>query len=454
MLFQLPMFFVFFLAFVVLLRLCPASLLFPYVTAASLFFYAVWYPPYVVLLAALVVMTWLLLQLVARDRRYLTAAVLIALLPLAFFKYTDFVLQTIGSIVGSTMPTLGWVLPLGISFVTFTVVSFLVDTARAESPVAPKFWQTAVYITFFPHLIAGPILRANQTLPLLPGIRFTWAALVPNLALFAVGMTKKVLVADPIGNFVDQAYAAHATIDAWHALVAVFGFSIQIYCDFSAYSDMAIALAGMLGVAFPENFRSPYAAASLSDVWRGWHITLSLWMRDYVYKPLLKIVSRRAAQLSLVLTMTVSGLWHGASWTFVLWGLVQGLIMVVESASGFKRWAAGRRGIPYAACVVYTFTIWSLLVVLFRSPDLATAYDIVFGWWQRGEPAFWPADATVPVILGVCTLALHPLDQINKIRAAARRVPAALLTPILIVIIAGCSVIAAARPQAFYYFDF
>lgn len=454
MLFQLPAFFAFFFVFLIFLRLCPSSLLFPYVTAASLFFYSVWYPPYVVLLILLVCMTWILSRLVFQSRRWLAPAAFVVLLPLVLFKYTDFLLRTVGVLVGSDMPMLGWTLPLGISFVTFTIVSYLVDTARQPPQALPGFWPVAVYITFFPHLIAGPILRARQILPFLPGIRITWAALVPNMALFAVGMVKKVLVADPVGVFVDQAYHAHATISGWQAVAAMVGFSLQIYCDFSAYSDMAIALAGMLGVAFPENFRSPYAATSMGEIWRRWHMTLSFWLRDYVFKPLHARFHKYARQLSIVLTMVVSGLWHGANWTFVLWGLLQGLVMAAENATGYARFSANSRGISHAICLVFTFVVWTLLLVIFRSPDLTTAYDVAIASWARGGWAQWPVEATVPMLLCLCMLVLHPLDQMEKIRSAARRAPAPLLVPVLVVIIVGCSLIAAARPQAFYYFDF
>ncbi len=454
MLFQLPMFFAFFIAFAFFLRLCPKALVLPYVAIASLIFYAVWYPPYVVLLVALIVMTWLLLRLVTRDRRYLKVAVLIALMPFIFFKYTDFILQTIADLTGSNAISLGILLPLGISFVTFTIISYLVDTARQNNPPAPEFWPTAVYITFFPHLIAGPILRARQVLPFLRGMSLNWAVFVPNMALFAVGMVKKVLVADPIGRFVDQSYQSHATIDAWHAAAAIFGFAVQIYCDFSAYSDMAIALAGMLGVAFPENFQSPYTAASMSELWRRWHLTLSLWLRDYVLKPLHIKLHHYGRQIAIVLTMVVSGLWHGASWNFVLWGLAHGLVVAVENASGYGRFANNTRGIVHIICVVCTFVLWTVLAVLFRSPDLTTAYNIGIASWGRGSWAQWPSEATIPVVLGICLLLFHSYDQVGKILSGAQRIPPLLLVPILVVVIVGCSLIASIRPQTFYSFDF
>lgn len=454
MLFQLPSFLIFFVVFCVLFALCPGRLRLPFVTLASLFFYAWWYPPYLILLAGMVVVCWLLLQLIWRDKRWLKVSLVITLMPLVLFKYTDFLLGSVATLSGLSVPVIGWTLPLAVSFVTFSIISYMVDTARQPEKTPPAFWSTAVYVTFFPHLIAGPILRAHHILPQLPQLRLDRAAFVPNLALFTTGILKKVLIADPVGAFVDQAYASHATLSAWEGVVAIFGFSIQIYCDFSAYSDMAIALAGMLGISFPANFHSPYASTSLSEVWRRWHMTLSFWLRDYVFKPLHHRLHTYARQLSIILTLTISGLWHGAAWTFVLWGLLQGLVVSAESATGYSRYANKVRGWQRALCISWTFLIWSLLVVIFRSPNLSVAYDMVIGTLSRGGWGLWPEEATVPVLSGIVLLALHPIDQIAKIREAAGRIPAPLLAPVLLVLIIGSSILAAQQPQNFYYFDF
>ncbi|PKR52251.1 MBOAT family O-acyltransferase [Thalassospira povalilytica] len=454
MLFQLPSFLIFFVAFCAFFAICPKRLRLVYVTLASLFFYAWWYPPYLILLVGMVVGCWLLLQLIWRDKGWLTVALILAFMPLVFFKYMDFLLESVAALTGLETPHFGWTVPLAVSFVTFSVVSYMVDTARQPGKTPPRFWSTAVYVTFFPHLIAGPILRAHHILPQLPQLRLDRAAFVSNLALFTTGMLKKVLVADPVGVFVDQAYAGHATLSGWEALVAIFGFSIQIYCDFSAYSDMAIALAGMLGINFPENFRSPYGSASLSEIWRRWHMTLSFWLRDYVFKPLHHRLHKYARQLSIILTMTLSGLWHGAAWTFVLWGLIQGLIISIESASGYSKYANKVRGWQRAFCIGLTFLVWSFLTVIFRAPNLSVAYDVAIGGFVHGDWITWPAAATMPVIWGAILLVLHPFDQIEKIRTAATRIPAQLLVPVLFMLIVGSSILASQQPQNFYYFDF
>lgn len=454
MLFQLPSFLLFFLVFGILLTICPQRLRLGFVTISSLTFYAWWHPPAVLLLMAMIVGCWLMLQLVWNDRRRLGICVLVSLIPLVLYKYTDFLLKTVGNLAGIQTPRLGWALPLGISFVTFTMISYLVDTARMPDERPPRFWPTAVYLTFFPHLIAGPILRARHILPQLPGLTMAWATFVPNLALFTVGMLKKVLVADPVGSYVDRAYAAHATLSGWEGVAAIFGFSIQIYCDFSAYSDMAIALAAMLGIAFPENFRSPYGSVSMTEVWRRWHITLSVWLRDYVFKPLHAHLHQYARHVSIVLTMGLSGLWHGADWTFVLWGLAHGVIMAAESVSGYGRLSATTSGWQRWLCVLGTFLVWSLLAVIFRSPSLSVAYDVVVGSFSRGNWNAWPGAATMPVALGIGLLVLHPFDQAEKIRSSASLAPPTVLVPVLLTLCLGCAAMAAMQPANFYYFDF
>lgn len=454
MLFQLPSFFLFFLIFCLLLKFCPPKYRYVYVTIASLIFYAWWYLPGVLILTAMIFGCWGLLRLVWSDRRWLPACIVVALLPLAFYKYSDFVFGIFEDISGMPMPRLGIALPLGISFVTFTVISYLVDTARQPGNIPPKFWPTALYLTFFPHLIAGPILRARHILPQLPQLGLSSVALMPNLALFTVGILKKVLVADPVGAYVDQAYASHDLLSAWEGVAAIFGFSVQIYCDFSAYSDMAVALAGMLGISFPPNFNSPYNSASMTDVWRRWHITLGLWLRDYVFKPLHSRLHKYSRHLSIVVTMAISGLWHGAAWTFVLWGLAQGVLMAIEAISGYARFSATATGWRRWLCVGYTFLAWSLLAVIFRSPSLSVAYDVALGSFIRGDWSYWPDAATVPVLLGVGLIVLHPVDQTDRIRSAALLVPRSLLAPILILVCIVSAAVASLQPANFYYFDF
>ncbi len=454
MLFQLPVFLCFLAVFASLLALCPRRFVLPYVVVASLIFYAWWNPPYVAILLGLMIATWAMARLVWRRPSLLPLTIVIALIPLALFKYTDFLLRTVGALTGREAPQFHWLLPLGISFVTFTIISVLVDTTRNRAHPPPDFMRLSVYITFFPHLIAGPILRMRQVVPQLDGIRIDWPRIAPNLGLFAVGMMKKVLIADQLGGYVDTAYGHVGQLSGAEALLAMLGFSIQIYCDFAAYSDMAIALAGMFGIAFPENFKSPYAASSMGEIWRRWHMTLSFWLRDYVFKPLHRHLHKYSGHLAIMATMMISGLWHGANWTFIIWGTAQGMLMVVDHMSGYARFSARARGPLLWLCIVLTFLEWTVLLVIFRAPSVHIARSMLESALGAHGWQVWPQQGGLILGLSALTLALHTRDQVGTIRAAFARMPIALSLPLSLTIILACTILAAGRPETFYYFDF
>ena len=390
-----------------------------------------------------------------RRPRLLPLVVAGALLPLLLFKYADFILQTLTVATGATLPHLGLGLPLGISFVTFSVISLLVDSRRSKTEPA-NLLTVGLYITFFPHLIAGPILRPHQIIPQLGEIRLDWAAMPANLTLFAVGMLKKVLIADPVGAVADQLYAQSVPLSGGEAWLAALAFHVQIYCDFSAYSDMAIALAAMLGIAFPHNFRSPYLAGSITELWQRWHMTLSFWLRDYVFKPLASYWRRlpRPALAAIVVTMAVSGLWHGAGATFIVWGTAHGLVMLLEHVSGAKRRADRASGLARIPAVIYTNLVFAFLTIFFRSPDLATAGSMVSAIAGANGWGGLPPQTWLIVGLAALTLALHPWDRVDTIRTLAARLPGRFLVPVTLAVIISCAMLAAGRPQNFYYFVF
>lgn len=454
MLFQMPVFFGFFAVFVALMAVCPRRYMLPYVIIASLVFYAWWYPPYVWLLLAFILMAWGGTRTVQWRRSMLPVVIVILLLPLGIFKYADFVTGTVRALTGFEAPQLGWMLPLGISFVTFTMISLVVDAARKTKTGPLSLLRIGVYITVFPHLIAGPILRARQVIPQLDGMGLDWRAFGPNLALFAVGMAKKVLIADPIGTVVDRIYAAGPAAGSIESILAVVGFNIQIYCDFSAYSDMAIALAGMIGLAFPENFSSPYKSASITEIWQRWHMTLGHWLRDYVFFPLHSRLRRVAFHGPVVLTMLVSGLWHGADWTFVLWGALNGLFLAIERITGFAKYAKDISLKMRFFLAAIVFCVFGGTNILFRAPDMETAYTVFSGVFGARGWGDWPVDGVLLAGLAAVILVFHPFDRAEKIRSAARQIPAVLSWPVLLTVIALCSMLAAGRPNNFYYFDF
>ncbi len=451
MLFQSFEFLIFIIVFILFMSLCPKRFMLAYVTAASLVFYCWWYPPYIFLMIVMVTGAWGLTTIVSRKPKLLTPAILIILCPLLFFKYTKFLLSTISDLLGTNVPTVEWTLPLGISFVTFTIVSLVIDTVKLKR-APPRFFEISTYITFFPHLIAGPILRVGNTIPQFKGMKIDWSAFPSSLALFSVGILKKVMIADPIGLYVDQAYINVHSLTSAEAALAMFGFSIQIYCDFSAYSDMAIALAAMFGIKFPENFRSPYLQSSITSTWACWHITLTHWLRDYVLTPLYAKTRHLSRYIAIVLTMLVSGLWHGANWTFVLWGLCHGLIIWFESQSGYAAFTSRQVGLFKWFFITVNFIIWSFLTVLFRADSVDTALAM---WTALLKlPDTWNMPDGHVFSLCVLLLACHKYDQAGWIVNSSRFINKSFLIPISLVIIVGGSLLFYGRPQAFYYFDF
>jgi alginate O-acetyltransferase complex protein AlgI len=296
---------------------------------------------------------------------------------LGFFKYFNFAVDSYdglleavglgGLAIGSVLRV---ALPLGISFYTFQSMSYTIDVYRGQSAALARFVDFACYVSMFPQLVAGPIIRFSEVADQLAERRHTLEKFARGVSFFALGMAKKVLLANPCGQVADAAFAAGSLgpLDAWYGVVA---YAFQIYFDFSGYSDMAIGLGLMLGFVFPKNFDSPYRAESITDFWRRWHISLSTWLRDYLYVPLggsRKGPARTYVNLALV--MLLGGLWHGAAWTFVAWGGFHGLLLAVERARGKRSLFAG---LPRPARVAGTFLLVLVSWVLFRSPTLGHA---------------------------------------------------------------------------------
>ena len=312
--------------------------------AASLFFYAWWNPPYVVLLAGSILVNYALARRIAAARiaapgiarRWLVGGLVFDLGLLGVFKYADFVLGSLAALTGRPAPETGLFLPLAISFFTFQQVMFLVDAAREGCP-ARSLLEYAGFVAFFPHLIAGPIVRPGEIMAQLRSpalIRPNAEALAEGFTLFLLGLAKKLVLADLFGHLADPGFAGAAAgaplslLEAWCATLA---YALQIYFDFSGYSDMAIGLARMANIRFPLNFDSPYQSRGIAEFWRRWHITLGRFLRDYLYIPLGgNRVGRWRGAANLMVTMLLGGLWHGAAWSFVAWGGLHGLFLVIE----------------------------------------------------------------------------------------------------------------------------
>ena len=294
MLFSTPVFFVFFAIYFAIHLLLPARYRLCLIVAGSTVFYAWWKPayawlPYLLASIAYFGVIWLMRAEPGPSRKLrLTLTIVLLFLPLFLFKYSNFLfIDVIGAFSGDQARLMDLALPLGLSFVTFTLTAYVVDIYKGRFPPDSSPLTVLAYVLFFPHLIAGPILRPAELIPQLSRPRRAKSLhLTAAISLFTVGLIKKLVVADQLAGMVDAAYEQTSLASAPEALLAIYGFSAQIYCDFSGYTDMAIALAMMLGIRLPTNFAQPYCATSIVSFWRRWHITLSFWLRDYLYIPL------------------------------------------------------------------------------------------------------------------------------------------------------------------------
>ena len=361
---------------------------------ASLFFYGYWNPAYVGLLLGSISCNyafglWIAKAGVRHDnqrrRQLLVFAIVSNLLLLGYYKYANFFVGSVNSVAGTSWSIGEIILPLGISFFTFTQIAFLVDTYQGKVKEY-NFIHYLLFVTYFPHLIAGPVLHHREMMPQFAHAstyRFSYENMTVGLTIFFIGLFKKVIIADGLAVYVGPVFAAPAAgvqlsfIDAWGGALC---YTLQLYFDFSGYSDMAIGLSRMFGVILPLNFHSPYKAVNIIEFWRRWHMTLSRFLRDYLYIPLggnRKGKSRR--YLNLMATMLLGGLWHGAGWTFVIWGGLHGLYLVINHGWHSLRRALGQDPAKplsrtmHALSVLVTFLAVVAAWAVFRADNLDTA---------------------------------------------------------------------------------
>lgn len=462
MLFSSSEFVVFLLVYYALHVATPARHRVYLIIAGSTVFYGWWKPSYVWLPYALVAIAYVGVGVIQgtaspRARKWRTAVVLTLLFaPLIVFKYANFVYQDVlGPVVGWEGRWLSLAMPLGLSFLTFTLTAFVVDSTTGVFTSAPRPASVLGYVLFFPHLIAGPILRPRDLIPQIDdGSSTPFERYAIPATIFTVGLIKKVVFADQIGAMVDTVYATPGLDAAAPAWLAVYGFAIQIYCDFSGYTDMAIGVAMLLGVRLPVNFVQPYTATSLVDFWRRWHVTLSFWLRDYLYVPLGG--NRRGAlrtAVNVVVTMTIGGLWHGANWTFVMWGLLHGCGVAVSQ--WWRRPGAMGSRVPNWLAIAATFHFVTLGWILFRAPSLDAAGSMIralSGSWS-GASAFFAGHLT-PTLLIAVALLLHRYDDYRHMEHLARRVRGEILWPGLIFLWLLAVAVAQSSSSNFIYFDF
>jgi len=369
-----------------------------FLTAASYFFYGWWDWRFVPLMLASTTADFVAGSYIARTsdpprrRACLILLLCFNLGILAVFKYYDFFagsLNGIGSLFGADMnlPLLRLVLPVGISFYTFNSISYTIDIYRGVLKPARSILEFSTFVAMFPHLVAGPIVRYADLAPQFARIpdRPDRAAWLVGCWFFVLGMAKKVLLADLLAaHIVTPLWHQAGLLDAGEAWLAVLAYTLQIYFDFSGYSDMAIGLAFLLGFRFPQNFDAPYQSANISEFWRRWHMSLSFWLRDYLYIPLggnQGSAGRTVGNLALV--MFLGGLWHGAAWTFVVWGLYHGALLAGHSVLRRRGWVPRGRTLAVACTFLAVMIGW----VFFRAATLSEAWQLlgVMSGWRSGQ---------------------------------------------------------------------
>ena len=429
-----------------------------WLVAASLFFYAWWRAEYLALLAASIAVNFFVGRAIMRraaqglaTRALLIAGIAFDLALLSYYKYANFFAENLAALAGTTAPHFNVILPIGISFFTFTQIAFLVDAAKRKA-VEPDPVNYALFVTYFPHLLAGPILHHREMMPQFADStnkRVVWENVARGLALLAIGLGKKVLIADPLAIEANAAFGSVVPLtfgDAWFGILC---YTMQIYFDFSGYTDMALGMALMINIRLPQNFDSPYRRRNLQEFWRHWHMTLTRFLRDYVYIPLGGNRGGAAyTAFAIIATFVLGGLWHGANWTFVLWGLVNGVGLVL------LRWWS-RTGIRMPALIAWaiTFLFVNVAWVLFRSPDLATAHSFylsLFGGRGFQSVRGMPPAYTLATLGAACVMALLPRNSTRIVNEMSFGWPLQAATALLL----AAGILSVGNPTEFLYFNF
>jgi len=450
MLFNSPIFIFVFLPLVVLIyallnRGADKTLAKTFMVAASLFFYSYWNPIYLPLILASILVNFFIGRRLSVSyqankesanggrKRYLLLGVFFNVGLLAYFKYVDFFIENFNVVFAGNVETLNIVLPLAISFFTFQQIAYLVDCYK-EGARQYSLLDYALFVSFFPQLIAGPIVHHKEMMPQFlsqTGRGVNWEFFAQGVTIFCLGLFKKVFIADTFSIWADAGFDSESPLSFFEAWGASLSYTFQLYYDFSGYTDMAIGAALMFGIRLPVNFNSPYKALNIQDFWRRWHITLSSWLRDYIYIPL---GGNRAGEsrmlVNLMLTFLIGGLWHGAGWTFVIWGGLHGLALVAH-----RLWSKTGLTMSRAVAWFVTFMFVNAAWVFFRAESLDSAVrmlsamcdistvrfgDIFLGVMQYYSPVPLPS---LPVASGALIVSIATLQHLMIFGLVALTMP-------------------------------
>lgn len=394
-----------------------------YLLFVSYLLYANWKPAYALILLGVTAVTFLLAKQfeVSKSRKKIVVGgAILTLLPLLIFKYYNFINESVFDILSAIglrfqLPGLNWAIPMGISFFTFQALGYLFDVYYKRIESEKDFLTYALFISFFPSIVAGPINKASLIIPQLKALRpyFDYAKAVEGLKILLWGMFMKVVVADRVALYVDTVFPHYMNYTGVTCFVASILYTIQIYADFAGYSLMAIGVGKTLGFELTENFRRPYFAVSVTDFWRRWHISLSTWLKDYVYIPM---GGSRCSKLrnywNIFVTFLVSGIWHGANWTFIIWGIWHGVFQIIEKALGLQKCNYGWFGKTFK--ILLTFLLVNFAWIFFRMPNLADALGMIMRIFDTSLSSSLFIDSTTFIYGGIGLSILLMKDMMDE----------------------------------------
>lgn len=370
-------------------------------------FYADW--RFAVILGVITFTTWFF----TKKSKFIFA-IIIAIMALAFFKYTNFFVESFAKILGNDYASLNIILPLGISFYSFSAISYIVDVKRGKIE-AKSLLNIALYLSFFPKISSGPIQRSDDFFNQIEQKRdIGWSTFEPGIQMFIFGLFKKIVLADRLSVFVDQVYSTPLAFGSLTVFLATVAYSLQIYFDFSGYSDMAIGVARILGIRLPRNFNLPYLSHNVTELWKRWHITLSAWLQDYLYIPLGgNRKGKVRTYINLILTMVIGGLWHGANWTYIIWGILHGLALAVHKVwtTLTKSSTKKHSTVSNIISIFLTFLFTNFCWIFFRADSLSHAFLIIkqIFSFKRGleQPYLWLTVSLMILTVSSVTAYVH-----------------------------------------------